>query len=367
MPISPIPKGICYGNDVFPAPYDPSSANKTLLFSGSDNAAPHMAPLWGKSYKSSTGAYCDNNFSGMPACRDDIVRIRAMGVDVIRLYDWEPRNDHTGFLDACLQSSLKVLVSVSNYFLKSGGGFGKMDTLIPKLIKSFSKGADYHPAVVGIVIGNEFDGYDISNCAQFTNRWIDIERKDFAAHRQLPIGHPLTFGAENGQPPCWYKWDSLVPALKPTMKPRLFLAPQTYNPYKDLFVNFAGRGRGWVDLTYDRYQLPIWFTEIGQNRIVPDHVAIVKAQLKGCLDYSRANPSKLIGACFFSYADKVWVKSGQSEASFGAHSHARKGSCTITYTAKDFAYWDVPDIGELNVDVLSPTDLYDAVKSVYQT
>jgi hypothetical protein len=59
-----------------------------------------------------------------------------MGVQVIRLYDWDPRNDHSGFLDMCLARGLRVLVGVSDYFLQSGqdGGFDKMEEHIPRLI-----------------------------------------------------------------------------------------------------------------------------------------------------------------------------------------------------------------------------------------
>jgi hypothetical protein len=36
-------KGICYGNDAFPAPYDESNANSFQCTYGSDNAADYVA------------------------------------------------------------------------------------------------------------------------------------------------------------------------------------------------------------------------------------------------------------------------------------------------------------------------------------
>ena len=45
-----------------------------------------------------------------------------MGVEVIRLYDWDPRNPHKSFLTGCHNENIGVLVSVSNYFLQPGGG-----------------------------------------------------------------------------------------------------------------------------------------------------------------------------------------------------------------------------------------------------
>ena len=110
-----------------------------------------------------------------------------------------------------------VLVSVSNYFLQPGGGLPDMNKQIPALIQSFSKGGDYHPAIQGIVFGNEFDlpgnGISVANCVTFTNTWVSIEQQQFPNYRKLPIGHPVSFSMQNNRPPCWYAWDQLIPQL----------------------------------------------------------------------------------------------------------------------------------------------------------
>ena len=80
-----------------------------------------------------------------------------------------------------------------------------------------------------------------------------------------------------------------------------------------------------MDRTYHQFRLPIWFTEIGLDRTKPDHVNVVTGQLEGCINYSKRNPSELIGCCMFSYADKVWTQ-GTSEGSFGTYTHARPGT-----------------------------------------
>lgn len=357
-------KGITYGNDAFPKPYEEAHANDTRVFFGSDVAAAHMKPLWGHDYTSSTGCSChDNGPNDRPNCRSDLNRMKGLlGVELLRLYDWEPRNDHRGFLDSCQNSGIGVLVSVSNYFLKPGGGFPKRDQLIPALIRSFSAGGNYHPAIEGIVFGNELDGYGVKELIQFTQRWAQIEQAQFPGYRKVRLGHPIAFG-KVGELPGWHIWDQLLPPLA-ALKERLFLAPQTYNDADYLFRNAEGKGRGWVDLTYDKYKTPVLFTEIGLDRTKGNHVAVVKAQLAGCLDYNRRNPEKLLAACFFSYTDKVWMQ-GTSEGSYGVYTHKGPGPCTFTYTAKDLKINDVPNIGTLNVDVLEKTDLFEAVKSVY--
>ena len=363
-------KGICYGNDSFPAPYNPSAANFTQVFFGSDNTADYMGPLFHRDYTNSVQFWCQNEgFQAPPPCRWDNMRMYNMGVEVIRLYDWDPRNSHQSFLDGCAQDGLSVLVSVSNYFLQPGGGLPDMNKQIPALIQSFSKGADYHPAVQGIVMGNEFDlpgnGISVANCVAFTQAWASIEQQQFSSHRKVPIGHPVSFAMQNNRPPCWYAWDQLLPELAPVLNSRLFLAPQTYNSADYLLQN-DGSGAGWVDRTYNQFNLPIWFTEIGQDRTKPNYLNVVMEQLSGCVNYAKQNPSKLIGSCMFSYADKVWMQ-GTSEGSFGAYTHAGTGPVTVTYTAKDFTHWDVSEFGTLNIDNLQQTPLHDAVMKIYKS
>ena len=53
-------KGICYGNDAFPAPYNPSIANSTLVFFGSDNTADYIGALFRKDYSNSVQLWCQN-------------------------------------------------------------------------------------------------------------------------------------------------------------------------------------------------------------------------------------------------------------------------------------------------------------------
>jgi hypothetical protein len=361
-------KGICYGNDAFPAPYNPSIANSTQVFFGSDNTADYIGSLFRSNYANSVQPWCQSMGPGETTCRADLPKMQTMGVEIIRLYDWDPRNPHDLFLDACHNENIGVLVSVSNYFLQPGGGLPDMNKQIPALIQSFSQGGDYHPAIQGIVFGNEFDlpgnGISVANCVSFTNTWASIEQQQFSSHRKLPIGHPVSFAMQNGRPPCWYAWDQLIPQLS-GLNSRLFLAPQTYNSADYLFQN-DGSGAGWVDRTYNQYNLPIWFTEIGQDRTKPDHVNIVMGQLSGCIKYNKQNPSKLIGCCMFSYADKAWMQ-GTSEGSFGAWTHAAAGPITVTYTGEDFTHWDAPTLGTLNVDQIAKTDLYAAIVNCYKT
>jgi hypothetical protein len=357
-------KGITYGNDAFPRPYTEATANNTAVFDGSDNAAAYIAPLWGHNYMSSTGSSCDNGVSPpSPQCRNDISHMKNMGVELVRLYDWDPRNNHVPFLDHCAALGIDVIVSASNYFLNRANA-PAMDQNINALIKSFTKGNDYHPAIVGVVFGNEFnENYGVDECIKFTQRWVGIEQTRFPTYRPIKIGHPLAFILVKDYP-CWDVWDKLLPPLA-AYKSRLFLAPQTYNDANYLFHDAESKGRGYVDVTWEKYQVPILFTEMGRCRVYPDHVEFVKGQLTGCIDYSRRNPEKLIGFCFFSFTDKVWAQ-GTSEGMFGTLTHSDKVLCNITYSAKDFTRSiGAKPIGTLNVDHLDATTLYAPVQGCY--
>ena len=200
-------KGICYGNDAFPYPYNESNANSYQCTFGSDSTADYVAPLHGGQYMSPVKLWCQEaqGIPDPPPCRNDLNNIHSMGVEPIRLYDWDHRNRHEAFLEHCSVLGIGVLVSVSNYNLRPAQRLPGMNNAIPMLIKSFSKGNDYHPAVQGIVIGNEFNrakDISVANVVFFTNAWALIEQQTFPGHRKVPIGHPVAFGRINNEYDC---------------------------------------------------------------------------------------------------------------------------------------------------------------------
>lgn len=363
-------KGICY--QPFPPGYNPSSANTTCIYFGSDIAYDPMTPLWGTNYKSSKGSACGG--AGNAQCRNDLQTVHGMGANLVRLYDWEPRNHHLNFLNYCDNLGIKVLVPVSNYFVKPDQGLPNRDNLIPALIKSFSNadGTDFHPAVVGIIVGNEprLNGFTVQNCIDFTTSWANIEQSQFGGYREVPLGHPVDFNQYGGQYPCWGFWTPLLAALggvtTRNVNRRIFLAPQTYNPRVYLFENAEGSGQGYVELTYKQYGRPILFTEIGLDRTKPDYQNFVNGQLAGCIAYAAQHPEILTGMCFFQFADKVWMQR-TSEGAYGAFSHGNSTLCTIIYGNDDFTHWDNGscDGQQMTVDQLDRTPLYDVVTKNY--
>jgi hypothetical protein len=360
-------KGIAY--QPFPSPYNPTHANDTCIFFGSDIAYDPIAPLWdNKPYVSTTGSSCTNP-------RDDLTTIKNMGCNLVRLYDWEPRNKHLRFLDRCVELGIKVLIPISNYFLSYG--FGQRSDHIPNLIKSFSnaESSDYHAAIAGIIFGNEVDlpgnNAPLQNCIDFTKDWVNIENSQFSGYSMPILGHPLSFAAGPSTLPCWQFWDSFLPELDNVqirnLPARLFLAPQPYNDGDYLYVNCRS-GKGYIDLTWDKYKKPILIPEMGYGRDKPNYQSVIKSQFEGGIQYAKRNPEKLLGECYFQFADKVWME-GTSEGSFGVFSHSTNIRCTVTYGNGDFTHKDSGncDGNTLQVDELTQNPACNILTSAYST
>jgi hypothetical protein len=374
-------KGMCYS--AFPSGYDPSTANSTCIFFGSDIACNNLKPLWGKGFSPLSGPDKDKIFIG----RDDIITMSKLGVNLIRLYDWDPRNDHKQFLDYCHSNNIKVLVSVSNYNLGAYGSAPDMDESILGLIKSFSSFKEgitrgYHPAIYGILIGSEIDltGVSLDYVAEYTKRWVELEDSYFSKasvpneHRNwlnVKIGHPVSFATHNAKFPCFKFWDNLLNQLKDVgtgdLHNRLMLCPQSYNEASYLFDNAENTSKGWVDIAYDKYNLPILFTEIGCSRLVrSDYNDVIAAQLERSYIYQKDNSDKLLGVCFFQFCDKVWMKD-TTEGSFGVFSNTDEVNNIIRYGLKDFTHTDGNNCNNqsLNVQVLKTNRVYNTIRLIY--
>jgi len=363
---------MCY--QPFPQPYDPSHANTTCIFFGSDIAYNAMEPLWGPSYTSRSG----RTFQG----RNDFQTLKEMGVNLLRLYDWEPRNFHKRFLDKCVDLGIKVLAPVSRYFLNPNQGFPDRRNLIPKLIQSFSNGetnngTTYHPAIAGIIMGNEpgiCQCYTVEQCSEFTKDWVEAEKR-MRFPTTLPIGHPVDFGKAPGERfPQWNFWETLLDRTHlQNLKNRLFLSPQPQNDAFYLFENAENSGRGYVQQTFEKFGVPLLFTELGKDRQKPNYQAVVQGQLEGSIAYGAAHPEQFLGICHFQFADKVWkcpsFQCRDSEGSFGTHSHTNTVLVTVDYVPEDFTHVDEPHFNcnnqQLKPDMLVQNPTYAIVKGIY--
>lgn len=367
----PLPgKGTAY--QAFGKGYDPSTANTHVIYFGSDIARKEVASLWGtQSYLSQSCA---------PYCRDDLKTLTGMGINLIRLYDWDPRNDHRQFLDYAHKLGIKVVVPISKWLPQNPGAW---DAQVPLYFKfgnyGNSAGSDWHPAVAGVIISNELDNDDAaySQAIGLVARFLqEADKQGFST--SVPVGIPVTFVprgapyAPGGQNmPGWNQFSRLLtdPRTAP-YRDRLMLCPNTYNSKDYLFANAESTGQGWVQLTYQQFGAPILFTEIGYSRVKSDYTPdYIEDQLEGVLTYQKAYPEQILGACHFQFSDKVWKQGGNdTEGAFGAYTHGAILK-QIQTVQGDFSYWPgdpASDYGILTIDKLEPTSTYNPVIQAYQ-
>jgi hypothetical protein len=360
-------KGSAY--QAFGHGYDPSAANTTAIYFGSDIARRQMGSLWGKtSYLLQS---CE------PHCRDDLQTMKAMGINLIRLYDWDTRNDHSQFLDYAHSLNLKVIVPISNWLATNPQYWAEQ---VPAYFtrRNFgnSTGRDWHPAIAGVTISNELDLVGVAaygNAIGLAARFLD-EATTRGFSREVRVGVPVSFQGQNGKLPAWDAFDRL--ASDPRLsghRAQLMLNANTYNDRHYLFVDANGAGRGWVQQTWDRYQLPVLFTEIGQSRVSNANADdTVREQLLGVLDHQRAHPDQLLGAIHFQFDNKVWKQSPDgapetdSEGAFGAFRHGAV-VLTLQTVAQDFDFYaGTASYGSFTIDQLLPTSTHQAVVDVYR-
>mgnify|MGYP006358313155 CR=1 FL=1 len=156
--------------------------------------------------------------------------------------------------------------------------------------------------------------------------------------------------------------------LTRNLNKRLVICPHTYNEADYLFNNAQDSGQGWVDLAYDKYQLPILFCEIGSGQMVrSDYIQVIKNQIEKSIEYSNDNEAKLLGICYFQYCDKVWVPD-TTEGSFGMVFNTNEVTDIVHFGPKDFSHYDgfSCDNNFLNIQVLSPKPSFDIIKNAYK-
>ncbi len=362
-------KGTAY--QAFGRGYDPSRANSTRIYFGSDVARKQMGSLWGtRSYLSQS---CES------FCRDDLQKMKRMGINLVRVYDWDLRNDHSQFLDYAHSLNIKVIVPISNWLAENPQFW---DEQVPQYFsrRNFgnSTGKDWHPAIAGVTISNELD-MSMNKDAKYVTAIGLVERFLVEANdrrsfsKSVRVGMPVSFGAMPGQPAAWHSLDLFAnsPKLK-RFKDQLMLNPNTYNSREDLFGNPQTNQTGWVQKTYDRYQLPILFTEIGMNRVQRrDAPEFVKQQLQGTLEYQRAHPAVVLGAIHFMFDNKVWKQSADgapetdTEGSYGTFRHGQVLK-TMETVEDDYDFWEKGPPGSFSIDELVPTTLYAPVVEAYK-
>jgi hypothetical protein len=376
----PIPgKGTAY--QAFGRGYDPSKANDSYIYFGSDIARKQTGSLWG------TQSYLAQSCA--PDCRNDLQTIKNLGINLIRLYDWDPRNDHSQFLDYAHSLGIKVVVPISNWLPKQGADTWNNELPAYFRYGNFGNrtGTDWHPAIAGVIISNELDrddgGVYYNNTIGLVARFIqEADKRGFS--KTVPVGVPVTFvprgaplGPNGTNLPGWNQFNRLLtdPRTAP-YKDRLMLCPNTYNGKEYLTVNAEGTGKGWIQLTYEKFHTPILFTEIGLSRVENYYTPqFIQDQLQSVLAYQKAHPEQVLGAAHFQFDNKVWKQDNptDSEGAFGMFSHGaivrqiQTVGSDYSFDPSEIKPPKTPEkLGVLTIDKLEKTSTYDAVVAAYK-
>jgi hypothetical protein len=101
--------------------------------------------------------------AGYAAIQDrDLPKLREMGANTIRIYGWEPTADHTAFLDKCYNGGTRPLYVMVNYWIDPATDWNNtrsVQAIIDQYLAIETRLAN-HPAVLGIILGNEVNQYN---------------------------------------------------------------------------------------------------------------------------------------------------------------------------------------------------------------
>jgi beta-galactosidase/beta-glucuronidase len=90
----------------------------------------------------------------------DFPRLKAMGVNTLRIYSWSASADHSAFLDTCLQYGLHVFVTHALGFARDNpvDTVEKQDAIVQSFAAEVASYGD-HPAILMWSFGNELNGF----------------------------------------------------------------------------------------------------------------------------------------------------------------------------------------------------------------
>lgn len=297
------------------------NSNPTGAFFDSDITAANFQSIWGS--KDGCG-------------RNDLETMAAMGINLVRLYDYNYQrgssqwksagSGHIPFLDKAQALGIKVIIPVSNYnFIRQDGAnrpWDGIDATVTQIVNSVKKNGVIHPAVHSFSVGNELD---LDKYGMTWETLIPDAVKVAGLLHQLAPDHYITVPISNANEKKFYQ---LLREQLPSelYQNRFYNSVQTFkrNGGDDLLNNIL-RAYDGLDLG-----VPLLITEIGTSELtmpsVEAKIEAVIGQASVVRNYMDANPhSQVKGFAIFEWQNAHWKRNGvptdNSETTFGIQSY----------------------------------------------
>ncbi len=275
--------------------------------------------------------------------RGDLAALQGLGVNLVRLYNWNPQRDHLGFLNEAHRRGIRVVVPISNYFVLTDG------RALPDIVRqvyvdeSGRPSKTPHPAVVAWSVGNELDLAGGDDPDRLRDRLRPagaaiaalVRAEDaLGAARRLPVSVPVSFATFGEPVAAFAALRTLLDVIRAEpglgdafIAQRHLPAVQTFNPGRDL--------HDWLERFAREFPgQAVWFSELGvatQNAcggFAPpcepsegQQAAYIAAQWREAPPGSAGGA--YLGGAAFEFIDEPWK--GGTEATFGLARFAGEG------------------------------------------
>lgn len=229
----------------------------------------------------------------------DLHNLRRMGANLVRLYGWTLGADHTDFLDRCYNDGDRPIHVLVNRWINPNTDWSSPTALAALQAEwtSIAWEVADHPAVLGILLGNEVNA--ANGNGDDPAFWLAINALAAAVKADMPaklVGTAVTDRLDQ------------VADSEPAMTALDFWGIQTYRG-----TSFHGFFRSYAAVS----SKPLLITEFGYDAYndsadapYPDNAAFTADVVEDLLREARTFDGICAGVCVFAYSDEWWKAPG---------------------------------------------------------
>lgn len=247
------------------------------------------------------GDYFTPGYSALIA--RDLPLIRQLGANVVRIYGWDTTASHTAFLDACYNGGVDPVFVLVNRWIDPATNWSSTAAVdaVRQQFLQIDAGLGAHPAVLGIILGNETNAQNGNGAnAAF---WSAINSVAASVKQRTPSR--LVSMAITDAIPQIAARNSAMTALD-------FWCVQTYRgtTLGTLFTEYAAASSRPLVLT--EFGIDAFNATAGQP--YPNNAEFVGTTVAGLWKEIAANAASCAGGCVFEFGDEWWKSPGSPSA-----------------------------------------------------